>query len=117
MLPCEDQLVMDQKISIAEDFTKYPSGRYRRNGPGSGEEFREKFLLPALRAGRHVWVAFGGAYGYPASFVEEAFGGLIRSGQQLEHLERNLTLEPGAAEYEVYVAQAWRFMREASRAA
>ena len=106
---------MDRKISIADDFSKYPSGRYRKNGRGSGEEFREEFLLPPLREGASIEVSFKGAYGYPASFVEEAFGGLIRAGVGLDAIEQHLTLIPGSDEYEVYVSQAWRYIRDAAK--
>lgn len=69
-------------INIATDFSKTPGGRYRTDGPASGEEFRERVLLPAVKQARehqgHVTVILDGARGYPSSFLEEAFGGLVR---------------------------------------
>lgn len=66
-------------ISVAKDFTRFPSGRYVRNGETSGEAFRQKFLEPHLRDGQHVVVELDGTVGYGSSFLEEAFGGLVRA--------------------------------------
>lgn len=103
----------DQTIEIARDYSPYPAGRYRKNSDSSGEEFRERLLIPALKKGGVIHVKFAGAAGYPASFVEEAFGGLVRSGFRAEELENRLRLEAGGAEYEVYVVQAWQYIRDA----
>jgi hypothetical protein len=69
-------------LSIAENFSKYPAGRSRRDGPFSAEHFREDQLIPALRdaqqSGDRVIVVLDGVYGYSSSFLEETFGGLIR---------------------------------------
>ena len=37
------------RINFVEDFKDLPGPRYREQGPGSGEEFREDFLKPALQ--------------------------------------------------------------------
>lgn len=68
-------------INIAKDYSRYPAGRYAKDGPASGEEFREKFLIPALESDSEVIeVYFDGARGLASSFLEEAFGGLVRRG-------------------------------------
>lgn len=66
------------KINIAKDFSRYPSGRFMKNGDTSGEAFREKNLLPSLLAGESVTVELDGTIGYGSSFLEEAFGGVAR---------------------------------------
>jgi STAS-like domain of unknown function (DUF4325) len=66
-------------INVAKDFTRFPSGRFRRNGSTSGEAFREDFLEPPLKKGQEISVELDGTIGYGSSFLEEAFGGLIRS--------------------------------------
>lgn len=66
------------KINIAKDFSRYPSGRFMKNGDTSGEAFREKKLLPPLLAGESVTVELDGTIGYGSSFLEEAFGGVAR---------------------------------------
>jgi len=72
---------MEQKtvINIARDFGRYPAGRFLSDGPYSGQAFREKLLVPALRSGNEVvYVELDGARGLASSFLEEAFGGLVR---------------------------------------
>ncbi|QEX16038.1 hypothetical protein FRZ44_13300 [Hypericibacter terrae] len=66
-------------IAIARDFSEVPAGRFERDGPFSGEAFRERHLKPALSAGQAV-VNLDGTEGYGSSFLEEAFGGLVRRG-------------------------------------
>jgi hypothetical protein len=63
-------------ISLVNDFTATPGGRYRWQGDYSGEEFREAHLLPALTANETVLVDLDGAVGLPSSFIDEAFGPL-----------------------------------------
>ena len=65
-------------INIAADFSKTPGGRYLTDGPASGEDFRERLLIPALKDNQTVIVELDGTRGYPSSFLEEAFGGLVR---------------------------------------
>ena len=69
-------------INIARDYTPTPGGRYRSDGPCSGEEFRESVLVPvyekAKSAQEKITIIFDGGYGYARSFLEEAFGGLAR---------------------------------------
>jgi hypothetical protein len=66
-------------IDIGKDFTRFPSGRYKRNGATSGEEFRQRFLEDAVRNGEAILVKLDGTIGYGSSFLEEAFGGVVRS--------------------------------------
>lgn len=70
-------------IQIAADFTPRPGPRYRSEGPNSGQQFREELLEPAFkevsRSNEKILIQLDGArYGYPTSFLEEAFGGLAR---------------------------------------
>lgn len=82
---------MNTSLSIASDFSKVPAGRYLSDGDFSGEVFRDKVLAPALMRGGEVLVDFDGTEGYGSSFLEEAFGGLIRVHNfQLEDLSRRL---------------------------
>jgi len=73
----------EKVLSIAESFSPYPAGRYRTDGPFSGERFRDDFLLPTLieaqQNGDEVIVDLDGAFTYSSSFLEEAFGGLVRA--------------------------------------
>lgn len=74
---------MERVIRVASDFTDTPGARSRSQGDFSGEEFRETVLIPAvLEARKHretIKIDLDGTYGYPPSFLEEAFGGLVRT--------------------------------------
>lgn len=65
-------------IDIASVFTRFPAGRYREDGPFSGERFRDDLLIPALEQNEQVAVNLDGTMGYGSSFLEEVFGGLLR---------------------------------------
>lgn len=69
-------------VNIAEDYSKVPGGRYTTEGLYSGQDFREKVLLPkfqeAKRLNKVLQVNLDGGYGYGSSFLDEAFGGLAR---------------------------------------
>lgn len=70
------------EINIAKDYTKTPGGRFAKEGPFSGEDFRNKILLPAFEKAKSqnekLVVVLDGGFGYAVSFLEEAFGGLVR---------------------------------------
>ena len=70
------------EIVICRDFSETPNARYRSEGPDSGEAFREEILEPrfleAVRKKEKLTINLDGGYGYPTSFLEEAFGGLAR---------------------------------------
>jgi hypothetical protein len=77
---------MIDMIRIAEDFSKLPGGRYPSDGDGNGEDFREKFLVPVLDNNGTAAIILDGTRGYPSSFLEEAFGGLVRKGYTVERI-------------------------------
>lgn len=70
------------QINVADEYTKMPGGRFKSDGEFSGEDFREKYLLPryieARKNNEILCVNLDGGYGYGSSFLEEAFGGLVR---------------------------------------
>ncbi|WP_404833518.1 STAS-like domain-containing protein [Alcaligenes nematophilus] len=66
-------------INVAKDFTRFPSGRWKKNGNTSGEAFRNNFIEPAIKNRTPIAIDLDGVIGYGSSFLEEAFGGSIRS--------------------------------------
>lgn len=68
--------------NIAKEYTDIPGPRYRSEGIFSGEDFRETILLKLVERAKteqeKILIDLDGGYGYPTSFLEEAFGGLIR---------------------------------------
>lgn len=72
----------NSKVIYVKEFTLTPGPRHRWEGDYSGEEFREKVLRPSFEEARRenvkLIVDLDGTEGYPASFLEESFGGLAR---------------------------------------
>ncbi len=70
------------RLSVLKDFSATPGPRYIREGEFSGESFRKTVLLPrfkdAIESGVKLYVDLDGTAGYGTSFLEEAFGGLVR---------------------------------------
>jgi hypothetical protein len=69
---------LPHKISIADDFSTVPLGRFPDDSPFNGTTFREIWLIPALAKYQSIEVDLDRAEGYGSSFLEEAFGGLVR---------------------------------------
>jgi len=70
-----------------------PAGRYRDDGPNSGEAFREDVLAPALRDNDSVTLDLNEVYGLASSWTEEVFGGLVRINKFTpEQLQKRLDL-------------------------
>ena len=71
------------ELDIGRDFSPLPGGRYRSQGPSSGQEFYEDHLLPAYIRAVEQDVQLnvkmeGVQFGYPIGFLDEAFGQLAR---------------------------------------
>jgi hypothetical protein len=105
-------------IEVAKDFSRTPGGRYFSDGPHSGQMFRDRYLVPALQAAKRsddrVVVVLDGTRGYLSSFLEEAFGGLVREcGFSREELDRLLEIRAVDAFYQPYVVLAKRYITDA----
>ena len=78
-------------INIAKDFSDTPGARFIREGDYSGELFRKELLEPkfkeAIENNQKLIINLDGGYGYPTSFLEEAFGGLARIYDKKQILE------------------------------
>ena len=78
-------------IHVVKDFDPKPYGRTKADGDASGAKFRDECLAPALREFDKVLVDLTGYNRYGRSFLDEAFGGLIREcGFTLAELEDKL---------------------------
>lgn len=70
---------MNTTYSIAEQYTRFPGPRYEEQGPHSGQAFLRDVLVPLLGSSDEITLDLDGAVGYGSSFLEETFGGLIRT--------------------------------------
>src|SRR6266487_211951 len=101
-------------IKIAADYSDTPLGRYPTDGDFSGERFREEFLRPALTEADSVTVVIDDVEGYGSSFLEEAFGGLVRKRYfTKDQLELKLKIEFEDKDFEMYRDVIWKYIREA----
>jgi len=105
----------DITISIARNFSKYPAGRYRTDGNASGEAFRESVLVPALKEGATVSVLFDGIAGCGSSFLDEAFGGLVRNaGMDKAFLDKHLKLLSNDSSLDDFIRLTDRYIQQAT---
>ena len=74
-------------IDIGKNFSRYPAGRFKTDGPFNGELFRDDFLIPELINNQHIIIELDDTAGYGSSFLEEAFGGLVRKGITSEKIK------------------------------
>lgn len=106
---------MRTDISVANDFSKSPFGRFPRHSQWCGENFRKRLLEPALLHPEQecVTVFLDGIEGeYGSSFLEESFGGLIRNGMDAERVWRLLRIVTAREDWKEEVV---RHISEASR--
>ena len=104
-------------IRIATEFSKLPGPRYKAEGQHSGQDFRERLLRPrfleAEASQTKLLIDLDGAtFGYPTSFLEEAFGGLAREfgiNRVLGVLEFQCSDEPMLSD------EITRYIREAEQ--
>lgn len=85
--------MMTKTIRLASDFNPFPFGRYPSHGDWNGQRFRDEWLAPALRSSDLVEVDLDGARGLSPSFLEEAFGGLVRVGFAPKDLTARLRIK------------------------
>lgn len=83
---------MIRTINVGKDFSRYPVGRSRKDGDSNGERFREDLLRPALLTSSKVRIELDDALGYNSSFLEEVFGGLVRSGTSADEIKAKVEL-------------------------
>lgn len=101
-------------IQIGRDYSNAPAGRYRSDGPYSGERFRDDILLPSMAQEDVVEVDLSGVAGYGSSFLEEVFGGLVRKwGGTKEELISKLKVVATDPRKECYRLRVEKYMADA----
>jgi hypothetical protein len=109
---------MNTKVIDMKVFSSTPYGRYPSDGPDSGQRFRTEYLMPALTDKEVDKVvvrldSVSNGYEYGSSFLEEAFGGLIRKeGLSTEEVLSKLEVETKFSDYvseiEIYIKRAFQ---------
>lgn len=99
---------MDENIMIKlAEFSRFPSGRDADDGDFNGEKYREKILRPAvekaIEENLKIVVSLEGVLNFGSSFLEEAFGGLVRKKIiKKDKLTSILIVTPNEAPYDRY---------------
>jgi hypothetical protein len=104
-------------IAIAKDFSRTPGPRFARLGPHSGEAFRQQLEKALKESGSDiVQVVLDGTEGYGSSFLEEAFGGLVRAGGfSPSEISRRVQIIANDSLYETYATEARRYIKDAAK--
>ena len=101
----------EKTIKIADDFSPFPGGRFRTDGPNSGERFRDELLIPALTEFDQVLVILDGTEGFGSSFLDEVFGGIVRNKKfSRNDLRKKMQL---ISEDPSYSDEIWEFIQKA----
>jgi hypothetical protein len=108
----------DNEILKVADFSRYPAGRDAGDGDFNGLRYRHEFLQPALERAseRHgtLLVSLEGVLSFGSSFLEEAFGGLVREGGfSKEELHRLMKVYIGKESLRKYEASIWKHIESA----
>ncbi len=111
--------MVDRSITVGTDYSAAPGGRFASHGPHSGEDFRNTVLAPALKdANDQLTVFLDGTAGYAGSFLEEAFGGLVRVCHFAPaDLAKRLKVQARDSRYAIYVRMANQYLKDAAAAA
>jgi STAS-like domain of unknown function (DUF4325) len=64
--------------NMAKEFSATPAGRDSKDGDYNGELFRLSVLVPAMNSNEQFVLDIRDVKGFGSSFLEEAFGGLVR---------------------------------------
>jgi hypothetical protein len=103
-------------INIGKDFSDTPVGRYLEDGGFSGQRFREEFLAPALEKYDKVDVDISDAEGYGSSFLDEAFGGLVRDHDySYDQIREKLNILCSNDQFGIYVKLIWFYIEQAQK--
>ena len=106
---------MKTEINVGRDFSPIPAGRYEQDGPFSGEAFRRRFLAEAIRSNTRVTVDLSGTDGYGSSFLEEAFGGLVKEFRlSPREIKAIIKLETTDPRFQSYIQEAYSYLDKAA---
>ena len=106
-------------LNIGQDFSLDPSGRYRSDGDGSGEAFREDFLKPALESLDKYQILQiildDGVEGYGSSFLSEGFAGMVKFGyMRSEDLLKKIEIIFSNDDFSFYKSKIEDYIKQAT---
>lgn len=98
------KIASDSPYIVAQKFSKTPGPRTVIEGSHSGELFRKSYLHPLMdrlvKDKKRIVLDLDGTAGYGTSFLEEAFGGLIREdGFDKKTIKKHIELKSDEEDY------------------
>lgn len=105
-------------LNIGQDFSQDPAGRFRSDGEGSGEAFREDHLKPCIDSlndnEKLVIIIDDGIEGYGSSFLVESFASLVKFGHiKSDDLLRKIEISYENEEFEFYKKKIIEYIGQA----
>ena len=111
-------MMSNYTLNIGKDFSIDPAGRHYTDGPASGEDFRENYLL--VRLGKLTQeqkldiVIDGEIEAYGSSFLSEAFAGIVKYGyMDKETLLAKINIVFTNQEFNFYKQRILKYIDEA----
>lgn len=109
---------MTKILNIGRDFSADPEGRYKTDGPASGEAFREDCLLPKLEGLDEnevlVIILDDNVEGYGSSFLTEGFAGVVKYGHMhSDELLKRIRIQYDDIDFEFYKNKILKYIKEA----
>lgn len=105
-------------FNLAKEFSENPFGRYKSDGPYSGEEFRDDYLKSLLDECKknnetlNIYID-DVPIGISSSFLSESFGGLVTKNYfSSDELLNSLLIIK--SEDKSYITEIYTYIREAS---
>lgn len=111
-------MLTPDRISIAKDFSPYPAGRTAEDGSFNGTNFRQRILGPRLKKAIEqntlLIVDLEGIRTAGSSFLDEAFGGIVRDPEFDKRKTINtLKISYVSSRYKRYASAIEKYMAEA----
>lgn len=105
-------------LNIGKDFSRDPAGRYRSDGDGNGESFREdlfKDAILSLGPGEKIQIIIDdGVEGYGSSFLTEGFAGMVKFGYiTSEELIEKIEIIYTDEDFEFYKKKIIQYIKQA----
>lgn len=98
-------------IDIGSQYSRLPAGRTPADGKFNGETFRERFLKSNLESGKKIVIVLDNVLSFGSSFLEEAFGGLVRkygfTAENIKSKIRFVSIDP------FLVEEIWHYVDDA----
>lgn len=100
-----------KNINVGVEFSETPIGRYAEDSDFSGQTFREEWLVPSLNNYLKVYVKIDEVEGYGSSFLDEAFGGLVRNNNfTIDDLKKKLFFICEKEDFKIYEKMIWHYI-------